>query len=97
MPLSYYTEDPDILLCHHFPVHITYKHEQNTHLCMPLGCTPHHILCTVVHLGRERATGMRKMFTFPQICVDQVKKLDQNVLLFYGRAYNTTSIDDSKT
>ena len=35
-----------MLIRHHFPVHIMYKHIQNTHLCTALGCTVHHLACT---------------------------------------------------
>ena len=32
----------NILICLHFHVHIMCKHQQNIHLCVPLGCKVHH-------------------------------------------------------
>ena len=40
----------NILICHHFPVHIWAKHKQNTNLCVPLCCTGIYHAACIVHL-----------------------------------------------
>ena len=53
----------NILINHHFQVHMRGEHKWNSHLRMPLGevCTVHNLACTVQPRGH---TGMGQVFTF---------------------------------
>ena len=54
----------NVLIRHHFPVHIRGIHKRNTYLCMAVGCAVHHLACIVQPMGY---TGMGQVLIFPHI------------------------------